>query len=83
MFGSEIQFPLYLQPRKGNLTLRVNLYRCDNGSVVQLVRIHACHAWGRGFESRPDRKVKQMVISNYGHFAFIYVFSRIIFLIIQ
>ena len=26
-----------------------------NGSVVQLVRIHACHAWGRGFESRPDR----------------------------
>ena len=27
-----------------------------NGSVVQLVRIHACHAWGRGFESRPDRQ---------------------------
>ena len=27
----------------------------DKGSVVQLVRIHACHAWGRGFESRPDR----------------------------
>ena len=26
-----------------------------SGSVVQLVRIHACHAWGRGFESRPDR----------------------------
>lgn len=25
------------------------------GLVVQLVRIHACHAWGRGFESRPDR----------------------------
>ena len=20
-----------------------------------LVRIHACHAWGRGFESRPHR----------------------------
>lgn len=26
-----------------------------NGVVVQLVRIHACHAWGRGFESRPFR----------------------------
>jgi hypothetical protein len=30
------------------------------GSVVQLVRIRACHARGRGFESRPDRKVSQI-----------------------
>ena len=32
--------------------------KCDItiGAVVQLVRIHACHAWGREFESRPDRK---------------------------
>jgi hypothetical protein len=29
--------------------------RPKNGVVVQLVRIHACHAWGRGFESRPFR----------------------------
>ena len=28
----------------------------NTGLVVQLVRIHACHAWGRGFESRPDRQ---------------------------
>ncbi len=28
----------------------------EHGSVVQLVRIRACHARGRGFESRPDRK---------------------------
>ncbi len=27
------------------------------GAVVQSVRIHACHAWGHGFESRPHRKV--------------------------
>ena len=27
------------------------------GALVQLVRIHACHAWGHGFESRTHRKV--------------------------
>ena len=29
------------------------------GPVVQLVRIHACHAWGREFESRPDRQQRE------------------------
>ena len=31
----------------------------QNGSVVQLVRMPPCHGGGRGFESRPDRKVKR------------------------
>ena len=28
------------------------------GALVQLVRIHACHAWGHGFESRTHRLIK-------------------------
>ena len=34
------------------------------GLVVQLVRIHACHAWGRGFESRPDRPEKASALAE-------------------
>ena len=45
---------------KNPCKIKVLLYFCTHnnavGLVVQLVRIHACHAWGRGFESRPDRK---------------------------
>ena len=32
------------------------LFRNRQGAVVQLVRIPACHAVGREFESRPHRK---------------------------
>ncbi|MDB5142612.1 MAG: hypothetical protein JWQ66_1325 [Mucilaginibacter sp.] len=35
----------------------VTIFAIPNGVVVQLVRIHACHAWGRGFESRPFRQI--------------------------
>ena len=34
------------------------------GAVVQLVRIPACHAGGRGFESRPLRHFKKIKIFN-------------------
>ena len=48
-----------------------------NGSVVQLVRIHACHAWGRGFESRPDRWELKMAPLLGRHFEFIAVFQLV------
>ena len=34
------------------------------GAVVQLVRIHACHAWGREFESRPHRKKQPLRVAS-------------------
>ena len=34
------------------------------GLVVQLVRIPACHAGGREFESRPDRNFLTLLMSK-------------------
>ena len=36
----------------------------NHGLVVQLVRIRACHARGRGFEPRPDRFIKINIEQN-------------------
>ncbi len=40
------------------------------GLVVQLVRIHACHAWGRGFESRPDRNIGKAFLNGKAFFVY-------------
>ena len=41
-----------------------------NGALVQLVRIHACHAWGHGFESRTHREKKSWFILNQDFFSY-------------
>ena len=48
--------PLHPRSRKTHKTEQI-------GAVVQLVRISACHAGGRGFESRPHRKKRQVLLN--------------------
>ena len=50
---------LSLQSSKRELLLQIF------GPVVQLVRISACHAEGREFESRPDRKKPLTKVSGF------------------
>ena len=45
---------------RGSIPLQATKY----GLVVQLVRISACHAEGREFESRPDRHFKIETLVN-------------------
>ena len=58
--NSGLQNQYYFMELFGIIKKTVNFApRLNNGAVVQLVRITACHAVGRGFESRPHRKRKQ------------------------
>ena len=45
------KFCVPLQPQSREMQYKKNEF----GALVQLVRIHACHAWGHGFESRTHR----------------------------
>ena len=46
-----------------------------DGVLVQLVRIHACHAWGHGFESRTHRKIRRAIFGFFYCFCSASVFS--------
>ena len=45
--------------------LHLHLQTTQNGVVVQLVRIPACHAGGREFESRPYRRESEGNTSGF------------------
>ena len=47
------KFCVPLQPQSREMQYK----KMKFGALVQLVRIHACHAWGHGFESRTHRLV--------------------------
>ena len=51
-----------------------------NGALVQLVRIHACHAWGHGFESRTHREERNtkvflsFFVLSHGSFSLFFIY---------
>jgi hypothetical protein len=58
LFESKFYFPpnRFVQLRKSFTFASASNEKHIRGPVVQLVRMPACHAGGREFESRPDRK---------------------------
>ena len=44
---------------------KIILLHLNFGSVVQLVRMPPCHGGGRGFESRPVRKIPRVPVGIF------------------
>ena len=67
-----------LQPQSREKAAKSKL----NGALVQLVRIHACHAWGHGFESRTHRNFTKQTPDftpknvKSGVFVLVYILSH-------
>ena len=71
MWSRKKTIPLHSQTRKQH-----DVTSCTAkpfGALVQLVRIHACHAWGHEFESRTHRSPQPQVFKDLWLFVFYFL----------
>ena len=71
----KVVYPYLCRPKK-----QVYYLFLSYGSVVQLVRMPPCHGGGRGFESRPVRRICNQTRASRGFLVFGSIKKSIMFI---